>query len=60
MHSLSDVMYDLGHDSTASVPRNQTGTDLAAVGIPIQPHRRRASRPDFRHVSHFQPAWLEN
>jgi hypothetical protein len=53
-------MYDFGHVSVETFWRAQTGEAPFSAVKPSQPQRRFFSRPDFRHASHFQPAWLEN
>jgi hypothetical protein len=53
-------MYDFGHESSDTPPRDQTGGPA-----PISPElrnlqRRFFSRPFFRHASHLHPAWLDS
>jgi len=58
--SLSAVMYDLGQVVSATSFLAHTGGALGSSDSVSHPHRRFFSRPDFRHASHFHPAWFEN
>jgi hypothetical protein len=57
---LSAVMNDCGHVSMPIVLRAQTIRAGPCRSLGSHPQRRLSSRPDFRQLSHFQPAWLEN
>jgi hypothetical protein len=54
-------MYDFGQLASATFFLAHTGGALspAVFASAANPHRRFFSRPDFRHASHSQPAWLD-
>ena len=58
--TLSGVTKDFGHSVRAIPFLAQTGDAFAPAAQFAHPQFRFFSRPDFRHASHLQPAWLED
>jgi hypothetical protein len=57
---LSAVIWDFGQYVSEMPFRAHTSGAFGSSRPASHPHRRFRSRPDRRHASHFQPAWLEN